>query len=113
MKRKAPGETVKKLRDPMADDGLDMLRRSLCRWAEDHGGKVDVSHVQMVDGLNDRAADNWRPLLAIADMAGGDWPVKARTAALALSGDDTSDTDSTRTTLLADIAPSSATSTTA
>lgn len=103
MKRKAPGETVKKLRDPMADDGLDMLRRSLCRWAADDGGKIEAANVQMVDGLNDRAADNWRPLLAIADMAGGDWPAKARAAALALSGDDIADTDSTRTTLLADI----------
>ena len=37
--------------------------------------------------LNDRAADNWHPLLAIADLAGGDWPALARRAALALSTD--------------------------
>jgi putative DNA primase/helicase len=36
--------------------------------------------------LNDRAQDNWEPLLAIADFAGGHWPQTARAAALQLSG---------------------------
>jgi hypothetical protein len=35
--------------------------------------------------LNDRQQDNWELLLAVADAAGGEWPQKARTAALALS----------------------------
>ena len=34
----------------------------------------------------DRAADNWRPLLAIADAAGKDWPQRARDACKAMSG---------------------------
>ena len=38
--------------------------------------------------LNDRAADNWRPLLAIADLAGGPWPEDARRAACSLSGEE-------------------------
>ena len=38
--------------------------------------------------LNDRAADNWRPLLAIADLAGGTWPEEARRAACLLSGEE-------------------------
>ena len=38
--------------------------------------------------LNNRQADNWRPLLAIADTAGGDWPRRARDAALGLSAAD-------------------------
>ena len=32
-------------------------------------------------GLFNRDADNWRPLFAIADEAGGEWPTLARTAA--------------------------------
>ena len=28
----------------------------------------------MPAGVFNRAADNWRPLLAIADAAGGEWP---------------------------------------
>ena len=42
---------------------------------------------QIPTALNDRAADNWRILLVIADEAGGDWPRLAREAAQALSGD--------------------------
>ena len=33
------------------------------------------------DELHDRAADNWRPLLDIANAVGGDWPERARAAA--------------------------------
>src|SRR4029450_8810401 len=33
-----------------------------------------------------RVADNWRPLLAIADAAGGDWPERARRVLVAMAG---------------------------
>ena len=33
-------------------------------------------------GIYNRNADNWRPLFQIADVAGGDWPQRARAAAL-------------------------------
>jgi hypothetical protein len=60
-----------------------------------------VDHI-VVDGLYNRVADNWEPLLAIADAAGGDWPEDAR--AIAVAGVDVEDeTDSQRTLLLADI----------
>jgi putative DNA primase/helicase len=55
------------------------------------------------EALNDRAQDNWEPLLAIADLAGGDWPKAARDAALKLSGDAETGTSSLSTQLLADI----------
>jgi hypothetical protein len=51
--------------------------------------------------LHDRAADCWRPLLAIADHVSADWPAKAREAALALSAD--ADDDDAATLLLADL----------
>ena len=53
--------------------------------------------------LNDRAADNWRPLLAIADRAGSQWPEKARRAALELSAVKAGEADTMRTLLLSDI----------
>jgi hypothetical protein len=31
--------------------------------------------------LEDRAADTWEPLVAVADLAGGEWPTRARAAA--------------------------------
>jgi Protein of unknown function (DUF3631) len=54
------------------------------------------------EALNDRAQDSWELLIAIAEVAGGEWPQKAREAALALSGGAEPD-DSARTQLLADI----------
>ena len=37
----------------------------------------------MPAGIYNRAADNWRPLLAIAEVAGGDWLARGQAAALA------------------------------
>ena len=54
--------------------------------------------------LEDRAADTWEPLIAIADLAGGPWPAQARDAALVLAADqDTEARISDRIRLLADI----------
>jgi hypothetical protein len=39
----------------------------------------------MPPGLVDRPADVWEALLAIADLAGGDWPMRARKAAVKLN----------------------------
>jgi hypothetical protein len=55
----------------------------------------------MPKGLHDRACDNWRALIVIADVAGGDWPEIARKAAEALTP--TEDESSIGTLLLADI----------
>ncbi|MGW8360651.1 DUF3631 domain-containing protein [Streptomyces wedmorensis] len=35
--------------------------------------------------VEDRAADTWEPLIAIADLAGGPWPEAARAACLAMA----------------------------
>ena len=45
------------------------------------------------DALNDRQQDVWEPLFAIADQTGGDWPTRARKAAITLSGAITDDDD--------------------
>src|SRR5258708_4334738 len=52
--------------------------------------------------VEDRAADTWEPLCAVADLAGGDWPARARNAAVALTADDDTDT-SLGARLLADL----------
>ncbi len=39
---------------------------------------------EMPDGVSDRPADVWEPLLAVADAAGGHWPERARAACLEL-----------------------------
>lgn len=54
------------------------------------------------DELAGRAADVWEPLLAIADLAGEDWPKRAREAAVLLGTPD-ADTDSLGIRLLSDL----------
>jgi DNA polymerase-1 len=53
-------------------------------------------------GTNERAEDLWEPLLAVAAAAGGEWPQRARRAALELTLNDDDSTD-LAIVLLADI----------
>jgi putative DNA primase/helicase len=103
MRRRAAGETVERLRLDRLD--LEDLRRKCARWAADHLEELGDADPEMPDGLSDRAADNWRPLLAIADLVGGDWPTRAREAAKELSGSsrDGDGDGSTQTLLLEDL----------
>ena len=94
--RKTPGDRVERLQDL---DGTD-LRRRCVRWAEDYAGKIKAADPGIPAGTHDRAADNWAPLLAIADVAGGDWPARARQA-LAAQPDEPD--DAAAVMLLADI----------
>ncbi len=59
---------------------LHTLARKAVRWAADHQQALRASDPD-VGTLFNRVADNWRPLLAVADVAGGDWPARARKAA--------------------------------
>ncbi len=101
LRRKLPGESVKRLRH--ADQGcFQRLSSMLARYAEDEGLAIGQARPALPDALNDRAQDNWEPLLAIADHAGGDWPKLAREAALKISGAE-NDSISLSAELLADI----------
>ncbi|MDP6078013.1 MAG: DUF3631 domain-containing protein, partial [Acidimicrobiales bacterium] len=71
--------------DPLRDtEHLDLLARKAARWAQDNIAVLRAARPQVPDQLNDRAADNWEPLLAIADQAGGEWPDIARVVAVRL-----------------------------
>lgn len=85
LRRKLPGEDVQRLRH--AEPGLfDELASKLARLANDNRERVRACRPDLPQQLNDRAQDNWEPLLAIADIAGGNWPALATHAALHLSG---------------------------
>ena len=64
---------------------LDELARKCARWAQDNLQNLKGADPMMPKQLNNRAADNWRPLFAIADVIGGDCPSRARRAALAIN----------------------------
>ncbi len=85
LRRKLPNESVQRLRH--AKKSLfDQLASKLARFADDSAQAIGEARPDLPDALNDRAQDNWEPLLAIADYAGGTWPTDARNAALKLSG---------------------------
>ena len=101
MRRRRPDERVAKLRYGRTPD-LDVLGRKAARWGADNMLALRDAGPDTPKELHDRAADNWGPLLAIADAIGGEWPAHARRAAVTLSAG-TDDAESVRVMLLADI----------
>ncbi len=85
MQRRARHQTVERLRRNRLDDLADTASMA-ARWAADNLGSLKGDDPMAPKELRDRAADNWEPLFSIADLAGGDWPARARKAARALSG---------------------------
>jgi hypothetical protein len=102
MRRRAPHETVARYRIRRDGPKVEEVGRRLAAWARTRADAIGAAEPAMPAGLNDRAEDAWEALIAVADLAGGDWPVRAREAARALSSEaDESATGSLR--LLADL----------
>jgi Protein of unknown function (DUF3631) len=85
MKRRADGEPVEKFRRREIEPEANLLRKRLTAWSEDHLDPLAAMRPEIPSKLGDRAADCWEPLLAIADLAGGDWSERSRHAAVRLS----------------------------
>lgn len=83
LRRRKPTERVEPLRFRVARAVLHPLRAELGAWIET--GLDGLRDAEPETPLTDRAADLWEPLLAVADLAGGDWPNRARTAAYTLT----------------------------
>ncbi len=90
LRRKLPGEKVARLPLDLDNRCLPICRKCL-RWAQDNLDSLKGSDPAMPDSSNGRALDNWMPLTAIAEAAGGDWPAKARKAFLAMEVSDDDD----------------------
>jgi hypothetical protein len=104
MRRRVPGETVAKFRLKSDQPALIELRGRIAAWATANITELEKPVTDIPDDLEDRQEDAWEPLLAIADVAGGEWPVLARVAAIALCADATeTDDESLEVRLLRDI----------
>jgi putative DNA primase/helicase len=101
LRRKLPHEKVERLRHANRHV-FESLRPQLARFALDYGEEVRSAKPHLPDALNDRQQDNWEPLLAIASCAGPEWFDRATQAALKLSIEADSLTNSGNE-LLADI----------
>lgn len=87
LQRRAPHEPVEPFRFREASEVARPIREAFGRWALTAGEPLERARPELPPPLNDRATELWEPLLAIADLAGGEWPRRAREAALALHGD--------------------------
>jgi hypothetical protein len=84
--RKRPTERVARLRVRDVEAEAAPLNAGLAQWADEAIGMLRAAEPEVPSALNDRAAVGWEPLMAIADLAGGEWPERARAAALQLHG---------------------------
>ena len=100
LKRRLPSEPIERFRRRKVEPEAGSLRQRLMAWVMAVKLPTDPELPQQLD---DRACDSWEPLLAIADAAGGDWPRRARAAALTLSGRASRDDPSLGVQLLSDI----------
>jgi hypothetical protein len=103
MRRRAPDEHVEPFRLRRARPEGEALRERLATWASANLERLCEADPPMPAGLADRAADVWEPLLAIADAFGGNWPKRARAAAIALNAERAAADPSLGVHLLADI----------
>lgn len=108
MQRKASGDTVAPFprggrKAAALKSELHLLARRIRRWTDDYGDELADREPPVPEDLHDRAADNWRPLLAIADCVGGAWSTKARDAAVMLSRGEVGADESEGIQLLEDV----------
>jgi hypothetical protein len=102
LRRKTAAEAVQKYRIRRDKPQVREVGNRLAEWAAAIAAEAGKAEPDMPPGLDDRAEDVWESLLAIADLAGGGWPARARRAALVLSAATATDTTLTER-LLADL----------
>jgi hypothetical protein len=103
MRKRAPDERVEQFRRRQhAAEGHE-LRDRLAAWADAVAESLTGVWPPMPDGVEDRDADVWEALLAVADRAGCDWPERARRAAVTLVTQSKDSTPSLGVLLLRDI----------
>ena len=86
MKRRRQGQRVEPYRRRVNAPEAAVLNERLAEFAAGVRAQVVDAWPDLPDGIEDRDADIWEPLLAVADAAGGHWPDAARTAAVVMVG---------------------------
>jgi len=103
LKRRAADEPIEPFRIRAVRARADDLRARLEAWTAAHVEALAGKEPDIPSELGDRTADCWEPLLAIADLAGRDWPTRARAAAVELAGCSAAEDESLGVRLLADV----------
>ena len=100
LRRRTRHEPLARWRERKGHREAAPIRAALAAWAVSTIPSLRDARPELPQTLSDRAMDVWEPLLAIADVAAGDWPTRARQAATNLMGE--IDDDSVSVQLLAD-----------
>lgn len=103
MRRRARGETVEPYRERQNGGELEAVADQLAAWARTATARIGNPWPEMPEGITDRPADVWEPLIAVAEAAGGAWPDLAREAAVAIVTEATDRPASLGIRLLADV----------
>jgi hypothetical protein len=77
MRRRHDAEPVERFRERKAQEHADPIRDGARAWAAAKTADLIDAEPHLPEGLGDRAGDAWESLLAIADLAGGEWPARA------------------------------------
>lgn len=101
--KRAPRGTVPRFRERDANLEASPIAIRLAEWCTDNLDALRSARPDIPQELSDRQADVCEPLLAIADLAGGDWPKGAREAIIELCTEAQSSDDSIGVKLLGDI----------
>jgi putative DNA primase/helicase len=100
--RRKADEPVQDFRSDRAGHLHDLASQA-ARWTADHKKELLRLDPTMPGSLFNRRADVWRPLVAIAEVAGGGWPERVWAAAAALEGSAADETESITVILFGDI----------
>jgi hypothetical protein len=103
MRRRAPHERIEPFRRRLALGEGHGVRVRLAAWAASVAAAITATWPVMPAGVEDRDADVWEALLAVADAAGGPWPDRAREAAVAFVAEAKESTPSLGVRLLSDV----------
>jgi hypothetical protein len=85
LERRRPDEPIERFRHRYAEPEAEKLVKRLSGWAIANLEALADAEPELPEELDDRSQEVWEPLLAIADLAGGDWSARARTAAVELA----------------------------
>ncbi len=101
MRRRAPGEKIEPYRARINEAEGRRIGAALAAWCEAVLTRIEWPEIP--PEVQDRDADVWEALIAVADAAGGDWPQLARVAAVALVAESKTSTPSLGVLLLGDL----------
>jgi putative DNA primase/helicase len=100
--RAKPGEVAARFDSRQTQLETELCRK-LARWTGDNLAALETADPILPPNAFNRLADNWRPLFAMAELAGGDWPQRAADAFDLLTSKTDSDAQGINTMLLADV----------